>query len=207
MGAVLNDDRPRILTVCTGNVCRSPYMERVLRQIVDRAWGPGAVVVESAGTGALVGQPMDRGSESILRAAGVDADGFVARQIERDHVAASDLVLTATRTHRGPVAQLHPRALRYTFAIGDFVDLANSIPDDALPATDDAGEWIRGITQLVAGRRGLVSPRHATEIDVVDPFRRDQSVFEEMAARLDSLRPSLTRALGRAGLARSRGEG
>ena len=190
------DDTPQILTVCTGNVCRSPYMERVLRQVVDSAWGHGTVRVESAGTGALVGASMDQGSESLLRASGVDTAGFVARQIERDHVAASDLVLTATRAHRGPVAQLHPKALRYTFAVADFVDLADSIPDEQLPRTDDAGAWLREITQLVAGRRGLTAPRDAADVDIVDPHRRDESVFRQMADQLDALRPGLERALG-----------
>ncbi|WP_446740540.1 arsenate reductase/protein-tyrosine-phosphatase family protein [Ornithinimicrobium sp. CNJ-824] len=47
-------DTGRILVVCTGNVCRSPLVERLLQQGLDERWGPGAFEVRSAGTGALV---------------------------------------------------------------------------------------------------------------------------------------------------------
>ena len=39
----------RILTVCTGNVCRSPYLERALQTELDRSWGPGEVEVSHDG--------------------------------------------------------------------------------------------------------------------------------------------------------------
>ena len=187
---------PRILVVCTGNVCRSPYMERTLQRIVDDAWGAGAVEVHSAGTGALVGAPIDPGSETLLREKGVDTAGFVARQIAKEHASGSQLVLTATRAHRGPVASLHPRALRYTFAVGDFVHLAAAIPDAEMPTTDDAGEWLSQVTQLVAQRRGLVAPPQASDVDVVDPYRRGPAVFAQMDRELEALRPGLARALG-----------
>ncbi|WP_170144128.1 hypothetical protein [Calidifontibacter indicus] len=45
----------RILVVCTGNICRSPYIERVLAtQLAGRGY-----TVESAGTRALVDYPME----------------------------------------------------------------------------------------------------------------------------------------------------
>ena len=188
--------KPRILVVCTGNVCRSPYMERVTQQIVDEAWDPGSVEVHSAGTAALAGRGMDPGTEEILRCAGVRTEGFKARQLVKDHVASSALVLTATRAHRGPVASLHPRALRYTFALGDFVHLASSLPDEKMPRTDDPAKWLSEITQGVAQRRGLVSPRDPVEVDVTDPFRRGPEVFAQMSREVDVLRPGLERALG-----------
>ena len=187
---------PHILVVCTGNVCRSPYMERVTQKIVDEAWGAGAVVVRSAGTGALVGHPMDRGTEEILSASGVATEGFVARQIVKELVSSSTLVLTATRAHRGPVSSLHPRALRYTFALGDFVHLADHIADEEMPRTEDAAEWMTQIIQLVAQRRGHVAPLAPEDVDVVDPYRRGREVFRQMAEQLDARRPGLERALG-----------
>lgn len=193
---MLTEQTPLILSVCTGNVCRSPFMERMVRGIVEQAWGPGAVASASAGTGALVGAPMDPGSVAVLRAAGGDDSGFEARQLAKDHVAEAGLVLTAARAHRGPVVQLHPKALRYTFAVADFVDLADSIPDDRLPRTDDAGTWLREMVALVSARRGLVAQRDAAEADIVDPFRRDEARFREMASQLETLRPGLARALG-----------
>src|SRR5450759_4050488 len=50
-------DEARILIVCTGNICRSPFIERLLQHELD---SPGngfeqGIIVRSAGTGALVG--------------------------------------------------------------------------------------------------------------------------------------------------------
>ena len=51
-----------ILTVCTGNICRSPAVERLL----TRKLGP-TVSVSSAGTHALVGHPIAEPMASLLR--------------------------------------------------------------------------------------------------------------------------------------------
>ncbi len=51
---------------------------------------------------------MNPPAQRVLEAAGYSADGFIARSLTPQVVAAADLVLTATRRHRGMVAQLHP---------------------------------------------------------------------------------------------------
>lgn len=50
-----------VLVVCTGNVCRSPFLQLALQRELDAHRPDGAVgiTVTSAGTGALAGQPMD----------------------------------------------------------------------------------------------------------------------------------------------------
>lgn len=50
-----------VLFVCVGNVCRSPLAERLLRGRPQERLGDlsDAVIVESAGTRAMAGQPMD----------------------------------------------------------------------------------------------------------------------------------------------------
>ena len=47
--------------VCTGNVCRSPFLQLALQRELDarRPDGAAGITVTSAGTGALAGQPMD----------------------------------------------------------------------------------------------------------------------------------------------------
>ena len=61
-----------VLAVCTGNLCRSPFLELLLRNELDRrrpATSPG-VRVSSGGTGALVGAAMDRRAADQARARG-----------------------------------------------------------------------------------------------------------------------------------------
>jgi len=187
----------RILTVCTGNVCRSPFLERALQAELDRSWGPGAVEVRSAGTGALVGDTMESHARARLEENGFAADGFVARQLTPDIVAGSDLVLTATRGHRGTVAQLHPRALRYVFAFREFADLVAGIRSDrmAQPA-DDAHEHVTRVVALAAGERGLRPPMPDEEANIVDPYRRAPEVFDRMARQIMDSLPAVAQALG-----------
>src|SRR6476619_730650 len=85
-----------ILTVCTGNVCRSPAVERLLA----RDLGP-TVGVSSAGTHALVGQPIAQPMARLLRDNGIEAQAFTARRLTETLVKDADLVLTLTRAQRG----------------------------------------------------------------------------------------------------------
>ena len=85
---------PVLLTVCTGNVCRSPLLERLLQQHLDRSLGPGAVAVRSAGTAARVDSGMDERSARLLRDLGGDPEGFTSRRLTASMVREADLVLT-----------------------------------------------------------------------------------------------------------------
>ena len=185
----------RVLTVCTGNICRSPFMERALQAELDRSWGPGVVEVSSAGTGAMVGEPMNAPALRVLEAAGYAADGFVARALTPAIVASSDLVLTATRRHRGLVAQMHPKALRYAFTLREFADLISDVPRDAYEA-DDAGQQVRALVQAAASRRGMRPPLSDEDADIVDPYRREALVFDTMSAQVMSALPQVAAALG-----------
>jgi protein-tyrosine phosphatase len=188
----------RILTVCTGNVCRSPFLERALQTDLDRSWGAGAVVVSSGGTGALVGAAMDEQARAHLEAQGYAADGFTARDLTAGLVADADLVLTATRAHRGKVAALHPRALRYVFAFREFAELVSAIPAAELaPPPTDAREWVQRVVVLAAAQRGLRPPLSDGDADIIDPYRRGPELFEQMTSQILSSLPAVSAILGR----------
>jgi protein-tyrosine phosphatase len=71
----------RVLFVCLGNICRSPTAEGVMRELVSGEGLEGAIVVESAGTGAWhVGSPPDARAAEAALAHGV-ALGGTARQV------------------------------------------------------------------------------------------------------------------------------
>lgn len=165
----------RVLVVCTGNVCRSPYIHLRLASELE---GLG-IEVTSAGTRAVAGWPVDPGSVALLDAAGIDSMAFRARQLTVDMVEDADLVLTATRAHRRSVVQEAPLGLRKTFALVDFADLVAELqPDDI--------EHVRGrshvarVAAAAADRHHLVHARTDEDADIVDPFRRSPDVFVEM---------------------------
>lgn len=181
-----------ILVVCTGNICRSPYIEHVLRAELDRAWGPGAVRVRSAGTRAEDGRQVSPPTDVRLRARGLDATAFGSRRVSADDVRGADLVLTATKAHRGEVVQLHPGALRRVFTFRELGLLAAELPEASLPATQHAGQWVREVTSTLAALRGQVP---STDIDIVDPYRRDDVVYDRMEQQVTDVLPWVLRAL------------
>ena len=188
----------RILTVCTGNICRSPFLERALQAELDRSWGPGAVEVSSGGTGALSGHAMEDQARAHLERHGYAADGFVARHLTAPMVADADLVLTATRGHRGAVAMLHPRALRYVFSFREFAELVSGVPEGDLHApAESAKDHVVRVVGLAAAQRGVREPLSDAEADVVDPYRRPAEVFEDMTTQIMGALPAVARALGR----------
>jgi len=94
-----------VLFVCTGNTCRSPLAEALLRRkLADR--GIEGVSVASAGTGAWEGAPASEGAYLIGLEHGLDLSEHRARLLSRDIAAATSLILTMARHHRARVEQL-----------------------------------------------------------------------------------------------------
>ncbi len=88
----------RILVVCTGNICRSPLAEAMLRKLAaDRKRAD--IVVESAGTGAYDGGPASEGAYLIGLEHGLDLSAHQSRPITRPMVEAADLVLGMSQHH------------------------------------------------------------------------------------------------------------
>lgn len=157
-----------VLFVCTGNICRSPFGERLLRA---RLSGRSDIVVASAGVMAVAGHAMDADAEAQLLEYGGDATGFAARQITTAMVNEADLVLTATKQHRQRVLEDAPAALKRTFTILEFADLIQHV-DGA------SGNVPREIVVSAARHRSLSSiPDH----DVPDPYRRGHEAHAEAA--------------------------
>jgi len=188
-------EEARVLIVCTGNICRSPFIERVLQDQLDQQLsGSGrGIVVRSAGTGALVGSEMDSQAAAQLVAHAGDPAGFRARDLTPELIAEADLVLTATRAHRGKVALMSPKALRRVFTFRDFADLVDGMEVISTPG-DQRGR-VRQVAERAAASRGLKPPLAPDLADIVDPFRRRDDVFATMARQVTESLPPVVRAL------------
>lgn len=187
------------MVVCTGNVCRSPYIERLLTVGLRGL----DIEVSSAGTRALAGRPMDAGSARLLKDAGITTDDFVARQLTATMLAEADLVLTATREHRREVVQLEPRALRFAHVIDDFSDLVAAADLRHPSFMESPGASV--VAKLAAraqSARGEVAARVAEDSGIVDPFRQDESVFAAMSQQVGEVLPRIIRAAHEVALSR-----
>lgn len=93
------DDRFHVTVVCSGNICRSPIAEQVLRAAIEGAGLADRVRVSSGGTGDWhVGQAANARAVRVLQAHGYPTD-HRARQVTVEELATADLVLAADRGH------------------------------------------------------------------------------------------------------------
>ncbi|MEQ1439447.1 low molecular weight protein-tyrosine-phosphatase [Fontimonas sp. SYSU GA230001] len=95
----------RIIVICTGNICRSPMAEALLRARL----GARVQVVASAGTGALVGYPADPLAVEVAAEHGLDLAAHRAQQATLPLLASMDLVLTLDQTHSDWLNRLYPQ--------------------------------------------------------------------------------------------------
>ncbi len=95
----------RIIVVCTGNICRSPIGEALLRERLQ-----GRVEeVSSAGTGALVGYPADPMAVEVAAEHGLDLSAHRARQATLPLLSQMDLILTMDQSHNDWLNRQYPQ--------------------------------------------------------------------------------------------------
>lgn len=181
-----------ILTVCLGNVCRSPQAELLLAARL-REQGVVAPEVSSAGARALVGRRVDPSSAAELELRGIAHDAFAARQLTPALVQPAALVLTATRDLRSRVLEEVPGALRRTFTLREFAAHCERL----VPAQDSPYADPSALVAEAAAQRGRLV---LEDPDIPDPIGRSAQTHALVAAIIDDAATTIAAALARSGL-------
>lgn len=110
--------------VCTGNTCRSPMAEVLLRKRLAERLGcdmadleERGVIVVSAGTSAAPGGRAAEEAIAAMRERGLDLSQHESQPLDERLVNFADLILTMTRNHRDAIISCFPQAASRTFVL------------------------------------------------------------------------------------------
>ena len=163
---------PRVLFVCTANICRSAYAERRTPSFIPAGH---RLAVTSAGVFGLGRARMDPPMAEMAKARGaVDVEGYRSKPLSPELLAQSDVLLTMETAHRTAILDDHPGLNNRVFTIVQFADAIERVD----PST--AG---RALIGEAARLRGQASP----DDDIRDPYRRGAKAARECADELDGL--------------------
>ena len=99
----------KILFVCTGNICRSPTADGLLRHRLKEAGLEGQVLVDSAGTHNYhEGEAPDPRTVATALGRGVKLDYLRARKVTKQDFSDFDLILAMDRGHLHWLEKLKP---------------------------------------------------------------------------------------------------
>ncbi|TXK76004.1 low molecular weight protein arginine phosphatase [Paenibacillus sp. N3.4] len=183
----------RILFVCTGNTCRSPLAEGLLRMRVHQEGI--AAEVRSAGVSAVTGGSISRNSASLLEEAGFK-EPISSLAIQGSEVKWADLILTMTVGHKRSVIQRYPEAIEKIFTLKEYVEDNLQI----LQATEEREQLVtelqlkQALTQPITAEersRMFKLEQMIPDYDISDPFGGSIEVYrqtaEEISVSLDKL--------------------
>jgi protein-tyrosine phosphatase len=178
-----------ILVVCTGNICRSPMAEGLLRSALDRRLDGRAPDVGSAGTIAIDGAPAMPESIEAARERGVDIRAHAARLLTPELIDGADLVVTMAAEHREAVQRLVPGAAARTFTLKELTRVL-----EAGPAADPDERLDRRVGEAAAARASG-APSNRFDEDVVDPLGMPLDTYRAIAWEIDEWIGRLVTAL------------
>lgn len=107
-----------VIFVCTGNICRSPMAEGLLRH---RAPASMSLSVSSAGLAAGQNMPPSQNSITAMRELGIDISQQRSRNLDAGSVEAADFLLVMTYGHLDAILMLYPEAAEKTFLVRHFM--------------------------------------------------------------------------------------
>lgn len=119
--------RFNVLFVCSGNTCRSPMAEGILKTLVD----PKYCEVRSAGTIAMSGLQSAHYARQVVREYGGSIDHHRSSYLDRELIDWADLVLVMEFKHYETVLELNPDAVVKTFLLREYRRKTkyNEVPD------------------------------------------------------------------------------
>lgn len=142
-----------ILFVCTGNTCRSSMAEGIFKYLLEKS-DIENINVSSAGISAFEGEAANEKAINALIKKGIDIRGHKARQLTKEIIVESDLILTMTEGHKAMILNAATGCLDRVYTLKEFAGIIN-------------GENTKG-----------------RNLDIADPFGLDYNSYERSAEEI-----------------------
>ncbi|KIL36634.1 protein tyrosine phosphatase [Cohnella kolymensis] len=177
----------RILIVCTGNTCRSPMAESMLKDLAAR--NGKTLEVRSAGVAAVSGLPVSPHAMQALKKRNLSVPG-PSTMLSAEDIEWADLILTLTTGHKRAILERHPQAVSKTFTLKEYAMRGEAAMDDVAEAERLYSEWqmrqALGQDLTEAERARLFElQRRIPDFDIADPFGGPLAFYEQCADEIE----------------------
>ncbi|UOF91597.1 low molecular weight protein arginine phosphatase [Fodinisporobacter ferrooxydans] len=148
--------RMNILFVCTGNTCRSPMAEHLLKKKFEADPYESLVQVRSAGISAMQAAAASAHAIEVLKQRNIRLDSHQSTPVDARLVEWADMILTMTMSHKHILVSQYPESSGKAFALLEYIQ------ED--PQQMPANGW---------------------SMDVSDPYGGDRERYEACADQLE----------------------